>query len=169
VRCTPPVFCCSVAKLYLTLCDPMDSMPDFPVLHYQPPDQETKPDQHPRTPTCSSQCRISHLHTTIQTSKRTAQFCWPFFFFFFFQFCLTHTSYFSCSRPPSPPPALWLELLSSGYKANWPRAQGLGQQHAQRTETFPRAHFLRRSVVGEEEFSFREQSTCSFTSALPLS
>lgn len=81
----------------------------------------------------------------------------------------THTSYFSCSRPPSPPPALWLELLSSGYKANWPRAQGLGQQHAQRTETFPRAHFLRRSVVGEEEFSFREQSTCSFTSALPLS
>ena len=26
---------CSVAKLYLTLCDPMDcSMPAFPVLHY---------------------------------------------------------------------------------------------------------------------------------------
>ena len=27
--------CCSVTKLCLTLCDPMDySMPDFPVLHY---------------------------------------------------------------------------------------------------------------------------------------
>ena len=30
-------FCCSVAKLCLTLCDPMDnSMPRFPVLHYLP-------------------------------------------------------------------------------------------------------------------------------------
>ena len=29
--------CCSVAKLCLTLCDPMDfNMPDFPVLHYLP-------------------------------------------------------------------------------------------------------------------------------------
>ena len=29
--------CCSVTKLYLTLCDPMDcSMPGFPVLHYLP-------------------------------------------------------------------------------------------------------------------------------------
>ena len=29
--------CCSVAKLCLTLCDPMDcSTPDFPVLHYLP-------------------------------------------------------------------------------------------------------------------------------------
>ena len=29
--------CCSVAQLYLTLCDPMDgSTPAFPVLHYLP-------------------------------------------------------------------------------------------------------------------------------------
>ena len=29
--------CCSVAQLYLTLCDPMDySMPSFPVLHHLP-------------------------------------------------------------------------------------------------------------------------------------
>ena len=28
-------YCCSVAQLCLTLCDPMDySMPGFPVLHY---------------------------------------------------------------------------------------------------------------------------------------
>ena len=31
------VHCCSVAKIYLTLCNPMDcSMPGFPVLHYLP-------------------------------------------------------------------------------------------------------------------------------------
>ena len=30
-----PFFCCSVAQLYLTLCDPMDCrMPGFPVLHH---------------------------------------------------------------------------------------------------------------------------------------
>ena len=30
-------YCCSVAKLYLTLCDAMDcSTPGFPVLHYLP-------------------------------------------------------------------------------------------------------------------------------------
>ena len=29
------IVCCSVTKLCLTLCDPMDcSMPGFPVLHY---------------------------------------------------------------------------------------------------------------------------------------
>jgi len=29
------IFCCSVAKLCMTLCDPMDcSMPGYPVLHY---------------------------------------------------------------------------------------------------------------------------------------
>ena len=29
------IYCCSVAKLYLTLCNPMDySTPSFPVLHY---------------------------------------------------------------------------------------------------------------------------------------
>ena len=31
------ICCCSVAKLYPTLCDPMDCrMPDFPVLHHLP-------------------------------------------------------------------------------------------------------------------------------------
>ena len=32
-----PTYCCSVAKLCPTLCDPMDcSMPGFPVLQYLP-------------------------------------------------------------------------------------------------------------------------------------
>ena len=31
------VVCCSIAKLCLTVCDPMSySMPGFPVLHYLP-------------------------------------------------------------------------------------------------------------------------------------
>ena len=35
--CLPPTPCCSVDKLCLTLCDPMDcSTPGFPVLHYVP-------------------------------------------------------------------------------------------------------------------------------------
>ena len=35
-------YCCSVAKLCLTLCEPMDcSMPGFPVLHYLPESAQT--------------------------------------------------------------------------------------------------------------------------------
>ena len=37
IRLHTQICCCSVAKLCLTVCDPIDcSMPGFPVLHYLP-------------------------------------------------------------------------------------------------------------------------------------
>ena len=38
------LFSCSVAKLHLTLCNPMNcSTPGFPVLHYPPEFAQTRP------------------------------------------------------------------------------------------------------------------------------
>ena len=47
--------CCSVAKSYLTLCDPMDcNMPGFPVLHYLPEFAQT------HIPRVSDATQLSH-------------------------------------------------------------------------------------------------------------
>ena len=41
--CCVASFCCSVSKLYLTLCDPMDcSTPNFPILHHLPEFAQTR-------------------------------------------------------------------------------------------------------------------------------
>ena len=57
------ICCCSVAKLCLTLCDPMHcSMPGFPVLHY------------PRV--CSDSCPLSRwCHLTLSSSATLFSFC----------------------------------------------------------------------------------------------
>ena len=62
-RSPPPIkYCCSVTKLCLILCGPMDySMPGFSVFHY--------------LPVCSNSCPLTQWCLTISSSPALFSFC----------------------------------------------------------------------------------------------